>query len=371
MDAGCRDRTIVVIRHARWRATVILLLFVTLLSVGVAELTARVFWRLGYGPSFGGYIPLRHPSLVLYSYYPKLRQVDEAAPSRADDFFDVLILGGSAFHREWGQVEQELGEQLASSGVRNVRIFNLAVPAHTSRDSFLKYAALGEARFELVIVYDGFNEVRANNAPPEIFREDYGHYSWYEIANAFAPYHRTASFALPYSLRYLALRTKQVLRKDRYLGTHLPREDWLPYGAVPRSATSFSHNLEKIIGLASERGDRVLLMTTASYVPADYSLIAFKEKRLDYGFRALSQTPIEIWGRREHVVATIAAHNEVVRGLARRYKGVLFVDQANLMTGSGQFFNDPCHFTAAGSSKFVENLIGAVVPSRKPTVQTN
>ena len=31
----------------------------------------------------------------------------------------------------------------------NVRIFNLAVPAHTTRDSWLKYAALGDARGDL------------------------------------------------------------------------------------------------------------------------------------------------------------------------------------------------------------------------------
>ena len=68
---------------------------------------------------------------------------------------------------------------------------------HTSRDSWLKYAALGEARFELVVFYDGIVERlrgtqdqgeimkkkkdetkrRANNAPPDIFREDYAHYS--------------------------------------------------------------------------------------------------------------------------------------------------------------------------------------------------
>ena len=64
-------------------------------------------------------------------------------------------------------MEMELREQLAYLGQRNVRIFNLAMPAHTSRDSWLKYAALRDARFDLVIFYHGINEARVNNAPPE------------------------------------------------------------------------------------------------------------------------------------------------------------------------------------------------------------
>jgi hypothetical protein len=43
--------------------------------------------------------------------------------------------------------------------------------------------------------------------------------------------------------------------------------------------------------------------------------------------------------------------------------GVLFVDQARLMTGSARYFNDACHFTVAGSSKFVENLLPVLLPA--------
>lgn len=102
-------------------------------------------------------------------------------------------------------------EDLADNGRRSVRIFNLAMPAHTSQDYWLKYAALAEARFDLVIVYDGLDEDLANNVPPELFREDYAHYSWYEIVNTLAAYHGTASFALPYTLRYLVIHIRQTM----------------------------------------------------------------------------------------------------------------------------------------------------------------
>ncbi len=317
-------------------------------------MAARVFWRLRYG------VPFLDPGRILYAFYPGLQRVDTERPARGDEFYDILFLGGSVLHKDWGQVEQSLREQLAYNGHRNVRIFNLAAPARTSRDSWLQYAALGEARFELVLFYHGINEARANNAPPEIFREDYSHYSWYEIVNTLASYHGTTSFALPYTLHFLATGTRYVLAKDRYVPTGRPRADWVQYGRDPRSTVSFKHNLGAVLDLASQRGDQVLLMTFATYVPEDYSLEAFKEKRLDYG---LHRAPIEIWGTPNHVLAAVAAHNQVVHSLAAQHEGVLFVDQARLMAGSPRYFNDPCHFTVAGSSKFVENLLAVLLPS--------
>jgi len=130
-------------RHNGWRTTLPPLLISAVLLVVGAEAAARIFWRLCYG------IPIGHPDRILYAYYPALREVDKMRPAHGDQFYDILFLGGSVLDSEWGQVEQSLREQLAYAGQRNVRIFNLARPAHTSRDSWLKYAALSEARFDL------------------------------------------------------------------------------------------------------------------------------------------------------------------------------------------------------------------------------
>jgi hypothetical protein len=341
-----------------WRARLILLLISGLLSFLAAELTARLFWRFCCG------IPLSKPDQILYAYYPELqttgdlpgalRSANPRLPAHGDGFYDILFLGGSVLHKDWSSVEMELREQLAYLGHRNVRIFNLAMPAHTSRDSLLKYAALGDARYDLVIFYHGINETRANNAPPDIFQQDYGHYSWYENVNALAPYHGTAVLALPYTVHYLINNIRQNLRKHQYITTYSVPKEWIQYGRDSRSAASFQHNLNAIIDLASERGDRVLLMTFATYVPENYSREAFKQKQLDYG---LHRSPIHWWGLPEHVLATVAVHNEIVRSMAARHKNVLFVDQASQLPGSARYFNDPCHLTGLGSTKFVENLI--------------
>jgi hypothetical protein len=313
---------------------------------------ARAFWCLRFE------VPFRNPGRILYAFYPELRRVDAKLPAHGDTFYDVLFLGGSVLNRNFGVVPKELREQLTKKkGQQNVRIFNFAKLAQTSRDSRLKYAALGDARFDLVLFYHGINEARTNNAPPEIFRNDYAHYSWYETVNTLAPYHGTASFALPYTLRFIAVKIRQALGEDRYVSTHVPREDWIRFGRNPRSAVSFAENLGVILDLAERRGDRLLLMTFALDVPENYSLEALREKRLDYDRHT---SAIEIWGAREHIEQTVTAHNKIVGRLTVEHEDVLFVDQAILMAGGQRYFDDPCHFTAAGSSKFVEHILSAL-----------
>jgi hypothetical protein len=356
--AATRDRTM----HRLWFVKLGSLLLAALVSTAAAEVTARVYWRLCCG------IPLLKPDQILYAFYPELRSsgdlpeiltsVPQKPPAHGDGFYDILFLGGSVLHGKWGSAEMELREQLAYHGHRNIRIFNLAMPAHTSRDSWLKYAALSAARFDLVILYHGINEARVNNAPPEIFREDYGHYSWYDAVNTLAPYHGTALFAFPYTLRYLAINAWHSLMKDHYVSTYVVRKDWIQYGRESRSAVSFQRNLSAILDLAAQRGDPVLLMTFATYVPENYSREAFNKKQLDY---VLHRAPIEWWGRPEHILATVAVHNEIVRRMAAQLKNVLFVDQARLMDGSARYFNDPAHLTLLGSHKFVENVVSVLL----------
>jgi hypothetical protein len=309
-----------------------------------------IFW-------FKDGVPLLHPDRALYLYYPELRESDDNYPSRDGQTFDVLLLGESVLHPEWGSVAQALKEALAYSGRRDVRIFNLAEPAHTSRDSWLKYAALRHARFHLVVVYDGMNETRANNVPPDLYRDDYSHYSWYEGANAIAPYHDIARFALPYVVRYISSGVRATLHPDRYVPTHSPIAEWEQYAAHPRSPESLRQNLENIVRVAHERGDPLMLMTFASYVPANYSKQAFRSKTLDYGTHL---TALEIWGARDFVQLALDQENAVIRDVVSHHSDVMFADQARLLAGSNRYFNDPCHLTVAGSALFAQHVVDAL-----------
>ena len=338
--------------QARWLVVRLLAAAIlVVVCVVAAELGARVFWRAR------AHIPLRHPSRALYISYPDLAWVDGTHPMRGDGRYNILLLGGSTLHQDWGPVAAALAEDMAYHGQRNVRIYDLAYPAHTSRDSRLKYAALEQARFDLVIVYDGINDTRANNVPPALFQEDYGHITWYQVANALATYHRKASFALPYTARYVGLRISQVLHPGRYIRSATPSPAWVEYGRDPRSVVSFTHNLEVILALARRRGDRVMLMTFAMHVPRNYSLERFELKTLDYG---LHYKPIEDWGRQEYVEQAVAAQNEAIRALAAQHREVLFVDQARLVGGTARYFNDSCHLTVMGAARFVENIVATI-----------
>ena len=323
------------------------------LCLASLELAARLFWR-----SHG--VPFAHPERVLQAYYPGLAKIDQRNPKWVAARAHVLLLGGSTLHPRWGTVQEELREQLAFAGYRDVRLFNLAGPGLTSRDSRLVYEAIGHEHFDLVLVYDGINEARANNVPPDLFRDDYGHYGWYEIVNALSRHQGRARLALPYTLEYLGLRVRQLVLASHYVSRNGPRADWLRYGDTVRSAAPFEANLRAILARAASRGEHVLLMTFATWVPKDYSFERFKAGQLGYG---LHDTPLELWGYPDDVQRAVAAHNAVVRAVADGNRGVGFVDQARLLAGDPRWFNDPCHLSLRGAHRFVRNLLPVVLPT--------
>ncbi len=83
------------------------------------------------------------------------------------------------------------------------------------------------------------------------------------------------------------------------------------------------------------------------------------QKALDYRQHRL---PIEVWGRRDQVLAALAAHNDVVRRVAAEHPDVLLVDQAQLLEGSARNFDDPVHLTAEGSAELVRHMVEAIRP---------
>ena len=87
-------------------------------------------------------------------------------------------------------------------------------------------------------------------------------------------------------------------REDRlglvtYVPMDAPRPEWLAYGEEVRSALTFEANLRAVVAMVRDRDEALVVMTFASYVPDDYSLPAFRERRLGY---TLHLSPIEMWG---------------------------------------------------------------------------
>ncbi len=332
---------------SRAPAAVLYVLF--LLAVG--EAASRAYWALGQGVSFW------RPGEILYFFYPGLEEVEEQESAAGAEDFRVLLLGGSVLDDDHGRVGPALASELESGIARTVAIHNPSEAGHTTLDSYHKYRHLEGRRFDLVVVYHGINEARANNIPAERFREDYGHYSWYSRINALEKHPELAVLALPYTLHYGYLALDYRLRPAAYLPRHRLSPESLAHGGEIKTAAAFRRNLARILGVARERGETVVLMTFAFHVPDGYSEEAFRAKTLDYGRHA---KPIELWGDPPNVVAALEAHNRVVAELAAAHPAAIFVDQHALLAKSGEVFDDVCHLTPLGSRLFARNIIEAI-----------
>lgn len=322
-------------RRRRLRAAWLLLYLLYLLLL--VEVGSRAYWRFEAGVPF-----FDTGRLLELLYYPELTPVLEADIRRGDDTFDILLLGGSVLADDYGGAAAKLEKDLERRTERPVRVHNLAVAGHTSRDSYWKYTRLGGKRFDLVVLYHGINEVRANNCPPGIFRADYGHYLWYREVNQLASHPEVGWLVSPFTIERMWMKLRYAWEPDQYVPRNVPREEWLKHGSDLRSPAALETNFRAVLELARERGDRVLLMT-----------FAFDPTPQDGIF------PPSIWGHEANVVAGIRAHNRVIRTLAAERAGddLLFVDQARLMPPDDPLFVDICHLSRRGLRRFV-NTVG-------------
>ena len=118
-----------------------------------------------------------------------------------------------------------------------------------------------------------------------------------------------------------------------------------------------------MLDIAKERGQRVLLLTYAYYLPADYTNERFLDRKTDYSFMPES-VATEVWGIKENVVAAIEAHNAVVREEAARHPEALFFDMERFMPKDSSHFIDICHWTDLGRRRFAEGVLEALAPHR-------
>jgi hypothetical protein len=342
-----------------WRRRVLSWSLYAIYLVLLAEIASRAYWR------FGKQVPFLKPNEIWYAFYPELKSsgVETAPVLDRDTTFDVLVLGGSTASPDFGTIGPDLQAAIETHIARPVRLFNLAAAAKTSRDSWLKYHALHNRHFDLVVIYDGINDTRMNNCPREDFRDDYTHCSWYRQVQLYQQ--QPASwFALPYTIRYLGVCLDESTGLHPYIPRQNPQNKWISNGGDIKTEAAFRANLSAILAEATSKDERVLLMTFAYHIPANYSPKRFKDRSLDYSRHSFA---VELWGTPEHVAAGIDRHNAVIRDLARQYPGALFVDQQDLMPKAGRYFDDCCHLTADGCKLFVQNIMNHVGDSAFPT----
>ena len=275
-------------------------------------------------------------------YYPNLFKARNAEIVESDRTLDVLLLGASVLE----QVAPVFERMLSESTTRPVRVFALSTSAHTSRDSYFKFMQLKHQPFDLVVVYNGINDVRMNCVADELYQADYTHCRHYRSINR-------ASEAGALSIKGTALD-----RMDQWIGLDELIPERIDFGDSIKTPPAYRANLEGIINEASARPARVVLMTFAIWIPPEYSEERFLEGTLNYG-EGRYQIPVETWGKKDNVIRTIAAQNDEVRDLASKHD-VIFVDQARLMPKDGRHFSDVCHLTELGLERFAKNLLDGI-----------
>ncbi|MFN0198598.1 MAG: hypothetical protein ACKVT0_17770 [Planctomycetaceae bacterium] len=274
-------------------------------------------------------------------------------PDDGDQHLNVVLIGGSTLE----QTADELSIALKTAWKSDVRIYNLAKAAHTSRDTLFKFRELPVNNIDLIVLYDGFNDIRMNNVTRSDFMIDYTHCEWYlDLEQKLKLKQADLEDIMRHNLNAVGRR----IRLDR------PETHLIDEGAVIKTEDSFRQNISEILQSCQTRRIPVVLMTFASYLPENYSQERFVNGDLDYGSGDYRMAA-ESWGRPEAVRNTLAVHNRVLRELARspEFAGtVRFIDQEELLAANGMHFSDPCHLTSEGIRQFVRNIVASL---DKPT----
>ena len=314
------------------------------------EVSGRAYWSLAHD------VPFWRMRDISYVYYPEAATIERS--HCGDEGLDVLLLGASVLNRQLSPaIEPLLAAELGALYDQSVCLHNLSRLGHTTLDSFYKFAELSDLSFDLVIVYHGINEVRANNCPSSIYRDDYGHYAWYETINAMTEHAEISYLVFPWTLRYAYLELKHRSYPEAYLPRHVPENhSWIKMGATVKTKDAFRQNMMSILRLARRHGSPVVAMTFAYYLPRGYTRDRFDRGQLGYA-EASQAKPVEIWGLPENVVNGIESHNRIIRDIGAGEVGVHLVDQEEAIPKSGRYFVDICHLSLEGQRLFVRNIV--------------
>jgi len=327
------------------KAAYLLIILVFILLVLEAGL------RLALTVSTGG--SFVRPGNLIYRYYPELMPVQAANISNSDSTLDVLILSCSVLHKEWADIVTEMTKCIKlPAGYRQIKIYNASGIGHGSRDNRVKYDLLKDKQFDVIIYYDAINDSRLNNCPPEVFKDDYSHYLWYDEINHIVSHPEMNITVIPFFYDWMKIRMKNIFVKNAYIPKHFSLQlDWMAYGNNQKSLPCYFNNLQHILLSAQQHNARVLYLTFAYYLPADYTLQKFRDKKLDYTFCDHSRET-EIWGTGENVSRFIDSVNRNSKAWVSGYSNASWYDMYKAYPKTGDNFADICHFSPKGIYEF-------------------
>lgn len=257
----------------------------------------------------------------------------------------VLILSSSALTTEWGNYASVFSKKLNNSE-NNWEVYNASGVGFSSLDNLNTYLLLKELHFDYVLFYNGINDSRINNCPPELFNENYNHLSWNNEINTIQKHAEINITVIPFFLDYYGQKIKAQVCPDCFIAENYhEQESWQSYGADFKSLLSFDQNCQKIIEAKSPES-KLLFVSFATYIPENYSFTKFANQSLDYNFHKNSRE-VEVWGSPKNVANFMLNLNNNLATHHQPSSQVYYYDIRDKLTNP-VYFADVCHFSEEG-----------------------
>ncbi len=299
---------------------------------------------------------LRPDKGLLRKYYPELVTVlSEEVPADTNTR-TILILGGSVVSPGYSRLEKRLDTLLTPylNQGSQLKVYNLAVPAHTSLDNVRKLELLPDKHFDLILYYEAINESRFNNVPPQLFRDDYDHVKWHHDISLILSHKELPFLIAPYAVHYSIRQLQDRLQGKTYIDFEQIKPENMTYGNHIKTAGPYNANINKLVKIANARHEKLLLISYASYFPENVRLTGGESDMAHFGGCQFA-SPVSVWGKPENVRKCIVENNRELLQVARQTNTPL-LDMANLVPQKKSYFCDVCHFSEEGARFFADQL---------------
>lgn len=273
----------------------------------------------------------------------------------------VLVLGSSTmFNRHMGE---RLKVALQQKTGKKIELLDAGIRSHTTRADVMKLQLLAPYQWDVVLFYNGINDLWTNHVLPENFHADYRQLDpWYRrnlvLDNSLLARYIYNTFY--WQLRAINKKTGQPFFPDyQFVFPKKPYINAANFASLP----AFSANLEQIIAISRSIGAKPVLMTFAFHLPDNYSRQAFLDKSLDYSNPDnYDSRDVFNWGPPDYVREGLSRENAIIHDVAKK-QDVTLIDVDAKMSGQGGWFGDVCHFNDAGVEMFTALVAEALQQS--------
>ena len=271
----------------------------------------------------------------------------------------VLLLGSSTlFNRHLGERLQTVLQQRTT---QHVEVLDAGLRSHTSRADVLKWQLLSGYQWDVVVVYNGINDLWANHVRLQDYRHDYSHLDpWYRRGGLLehSLVWRRLYNGVWHAVRAVNRRCQACWFPDYQFV--FPSKPYLNAASFA-SLDSYRNNLDNLVQAIRTTGAKPVLLTFAWHLPDQYSRQAFLDHALGYhNPEHYDERDVFNWGSPDYVREGLVQQNAIVREVAAKEQ-VSLLDMDAAMSHQPMWFGDVCHFSETGVDAFNTTLAEAVL----------